>query len=46
MATTHKCFNTIDKIEEEGITVTDPDAIKTTVQEYYQNLYKEIDMET
>lgn len=41
MATTHKRFNTIDKIEEEGSIITDPDAIKTLVQEYYQNLYEE-----
>ncbi|WMV47534.1 hypothetical protein MTR67_040919 [Solanum verrucosum] len=41
MATTHKRCNTIDKIEEEGTYITDPEVIKIKIQDYYQNLYKE-----
>uniref|UniRef100_A0A0V0IB11 Putative ovule protein n=1 Tax=Solanum chacoense TaxID=4108 RepID=A0A0V0IB11_SOLCH len=41
MATTHKRCNTIDKIEEGGTYITDPEVIKIKIQDYYQNLYKE-----
>ncbi|WMV19989.1 hypothetical protein MTR67_013374 [Solanum verrucosum] len=41
MATTHKGCNTIDKIEEGGTYITDPEVIKIKIQDYYQNLYKE-----
>ncbi|KAH0670732.1 hypothetical protein KY290_026130 [Solanum tuberosum] len=41
MATTHKRFNTIDKLMVEGVSVTDSEEIKGTIISYYQNLYRE-----
>lgn len=43
VATAHKRFNTIDTIEEGGDTINEADTIKITIQNYYQNLYSEIE---
>ncbi|WMV48115.1 hypothetical protein MTR67_041500 [Solanum verrucosum] len=41
MATSHRRFNTIEKLEVEGVTVFEPEVIKQQVVSFYQKFYKE-----
>ena len=41
MATSHKRFNTIDKLEVEGVIISESEEIMNEVVSFYQKLYKE-----
>lgn len=43
IATAHKRFNSIDTLEVEGASISDPNTMKFSILDFYQKVYKEVE---